>query len=122
MKTILIIEDNIDNTEILEAFLEDDFILLKAFDGKTGFEMIKNKKPDMVLLDISLPQMDGIEIISQMRIDGKCKDIPVIALTAHAMIGDKERFIKAGFDDYMSKPIIDDALLIKMINNLIKEN
>jgi len=119
MKDILIIEDNADNMDVIKAFLEDDFELLEATDGRAGLEMVKNIKPDLVLLDISLPEMDGLEVIKKIREDINIKDIPVIALTAHAMLGDKERFMKSGFDNYMSKPIVDIELLIKMINKLL---
>jgi len=121
MKTILIVEDNSDNMDVLEAFLEDDFNLLEATNGQEGLQMAKENKPDIILLDISLPIMDGLEVISKIREDENIRDIPVIALTAHAMLGDKEKFLQAGFDEYMSKPIVDDELLINMINNLIGE-
>jgi len=120
MKTVLIIEDNRDNMDVLEAFLEDDFELLEATDGQSGLDMVKEEQPDIVLLDISLPIMDGLEVIKYIREDEVINNIPVIALTAHAMLGDKEKFLKAGFDDYMSKPIIDDELLIDMINSVLE--
>ncbi len=119
MKKVLIIEDNSDNIDVVEAFLEDYFELLKAMDGKMGLEMAIKEKPDIILLDISLPEMDGVEVLTEIRKNQEIKDAPVIALTAHAMIGDRERFLKAGFDDYMGKPIIDDNKLIEMINNLL---
>ena len=120
-KRILIVEDNIDNMSVLEAFLEDDFELIKATDGKMGFDIAINEKPDLILLDISLPYMDGTEVIIKIRKDKNIKDTPVIALTAHAMIGDREKFLEFGFDDYMSKPIVDEDLLIAMMNNLMEK-
>jgi len=121
-KKILIVEDNEDNMSVLEAFLEDDFELIKATNGKMGLEMAIEEKPDLILLDISLPQMDGTEVIVKIRKHDEIKNTPTIALTAHAMIGDKEKFIEFGFDDYMSKPIIDEDLLIKMMKNLMEKN
>ncbi len=121
MKKILIVEDNSDNMDVLEAFLEDEFELLEATDGQIGLDMAIQDKPDLILLDISLPVMDGLEVIKQIRVNKDIKDTPVIALTAHAMLGDKEKFIEAGFNEYMSKPIVDDELLIQMINNLLQE-
>ena len=121
MKSVLIIEDNSDNMDVLEGFLEDDFTLLKATNGEDGLSMVLNIKPDIVLLDISLPKMDGTLVISKIREDKQVAHIPVIALTAHAMVGDREKFLSYGFNDYMSKPIVDDQLLIDMINNYIGE-
>ena len=120
MKKILIVEDNEDNMYVLEAFLEDDFELIEATDGKMGLEMAINEKPDLILLDISLPKMDGTEVITHIRKHEDIKDTPVIALTAHAMLGDKERFMEFGFNEYMSKPIVDEDLLIEMMNKLIE--
>ncbi len=120
MNRILIIEDNEDNMDVLEAILEDDFELLKAVDGQMGLDMTIKHKPDLVLLDISLPIMDGTEVVMNIKSNQNTKDIPVIALTAHAMVGDREKFLKFGFDEYISKPIVDDELLIEIINNLIK--
>jgi two-component system sensor histidine kinase/response regulator len=68
-----------------------------------------------VLLDISLPGMDGNEILSEIRRDGRMRHLPIIALTAHAMAGDRERFLDAGFNDYITKPIVDESLLLNAI-------
>jgi len=120
-KKILIVEDNLDNISVLEAFLEDDFELIEANDGETGLLMAIEHEPDLILLDISLPKMDGTEVITKIREHEKINNIPAIALTAHAMIGDREKFIAFGFNDYMSKPIVDDEVLIKMMNDLMGE-
>ena len=120
MKKILIVEDNEDNMDVLEAFLEDDFELIEATDGKMGLEMAIEQKPDLILLDISLPEMDGTEVIMHIRKHKDIKDTPVIALTAHAMLGDKERFMEFGFNEYMSKPIVDEDLLIDIMNKLME--
>ncbi len=121
MKRVLIVEDNQDNMDVLEAFLEDDYELLKATDGKMGLEMAIDEKPDLILLDISLPAMDGAQVIAEIRKDREIRNTPVIALTAHAMLGDKEKFLKSGFDGYMSKPIVDEDELIEMIDRLMGE-
>ncbi len=120
MKKILIVEDNEDNMDLLESFLEDDFELLGAVNGEMALQMAINIEPDLILLDISLPVMDGTEVITEIRKNKQIMDIPIIALTAHAMVGDKKRLMQFGFDDYLSKPILDDTKLIKMINNLMK--
>jgi CheY-like chemotaxis protein len=119
MKRIVVVEDNFDNADLIEAFLEDLFELIFAYDGKSGLKKIQDEKPDLVLLDISLPEMDGNEVVSAIRKDDLISNIPVIALTAHAMLGDKDDFIKKGFTDYMSKPIQDEDKLIELINKLI---
>jgi len=113
------IEDNEDNLALVESYLEDDFDIVSCGNGKDGLEMIKEDKPDAILLDISLPDMDGVEVLKHIRVDEKLKHIPTIALTAHAMVGDKEKFLSLGFDDYVSKPIVDDEELIKKIENLV---
>ena len=122
MKRVLIVEDNSDNMDVLEAFLEDDYELLEATDGKMGLEMAIDEKPDLILLDISLPEMDGTQVITEIRKNQEISNTPVIALTAHAMLGDKERFLGFGFDEYMSKPIVDEDVLIEMMNNLMEKN
>jgi CheY-like chemotaxis protein len=121
MSKILVVEDNHDNMDLVEAFLEDDYELIKAFDGKEGLESAIANKPDLILLDISLPEMDGTEVIQKIREDDTISSTPVIALTAHAMLGDKEKFLEYGFDDYMSKPIVDDEELIELIEELLNK-
>ena len=118
-KRILVIEDNQDNMDLVEAFLEDSYELLLSKDGQEGLNMIKEYKPDLVLLDISLPKMDGIEVIKEIRKDNSISSIPVIALTAHAMIGDRETFLKYGFSEYLSKPIQDEDILINLMESLL---
>jgi len=121
MYKILIVEDNADNLAVLEAFLEDDYELIDAVNGREGLAMAKLQKPDLILLDISLPEMDGTEVLLQIRKIKEIKETPIIALTAHAMVGDKERYLSLGFNAYVSKPIIDDEELINLINSLIKK-
>ncbi len=119
MKRILVVEDNPDNLDLIEAFLEDVYTLSFATDGQIGLEKVIKEKPDLVLLDISLPKMDGTEVIKAIRENAKVCNIPVIALTAHAMLGDREAFLKQGFTDYMSKPIQDDDILIELMESYL---
>ncbi len=103
---ILVVEDNRDNmTLIVDVLLSLDYIALQATDGEAGLEMVKTEKPDLVLMDLSLPKMDGWTATSHIKADSSTSHIPVIALTAHAMVGDRERALEAGCDDYISKPI-----------------
>ena len=85
----------------------------------SALEGITHSPPDLVLMDISLPGMDGEEVLARLRADSAVRDVPVIALTAHAMVGDRERFLKAGFDAYVTKPIVDGADLLDAIERLL---
>ena len=120
MEKILVIEDNEDNLAVVESYLEDDYYIISSDNGESGIEMAKKEKPGAILLDISLPNMDGVEVLRYLKESEKCKDIPVIALTAHAMAGDQQRFLQVGFDEYISKPIVDDEELIQKIESLLR--
>ncbi|MCB0167956.1 MAG: response regulator [Anaerolineae bacterium] len=105
-KTILCVEDNFHNRLLVNRILSSrGYTVIEAKDGIEGLEMIRSLKPPLVLLDIDLPGMDGIEVVGHVRADDLIRHIPVIALTASAMQGDRERFLNAGCDDYLSKPI-----------------
>ncbi len=121
MKTIALIEDNPDNRLLVQAILEDEYHILEFETGAEGLEGIKAEVPDLVLLDISLPEMDGREVLRIMRVDEALRNIPVIALTAHAMAGDREALLEAGFDEYVMKPIVDEAVLIEAIERLLEK-
>ncbi|MGD8455749.1 MAG: response regulator [Anaerolineales bacterium] len=111
-KHILHIEDNFHNRRIVRKILEKQgYLLHEAADGVIGFNMIRDMAPPLVLLDISLPSMDGIEIVKMVKADETLKHIIVIAVTASAMQGDRERFLAAGCDDYLSKPFRSIDLL-----------
>ena len=83
---------------------------------------MQEQKPDLVLLDVSLPEMDGTEVLQRIRANDRLRDLPVIALTAHAMTGDREKFLTSGFDDYVTKPIVDETLLLDAIQKLLSRN
>ncbi len=119
MKTIAVIEDNPDNRLLVSAILEDDYIINEYETGPEALDDMPNDVPDLILLDISLPEMDGVNVLSFIRQDEKLKEIPVIALTAHAMAGDREKFLAKGFDDYITKPIVDETLLLNAIEERI---
>ena len=105
---ILLIEDNEDNTTTVKALLDNKYELITAADGITGLEKAKSQNPTLVLLDISLPGLDGISVLTEMKKDERTSSIHVIALTASVMKGDKETFLNYGFDDYIPKPIDND--------------
>lgn len=112
MKTILIVEDTELNVELLIQILEDDYNLLVAKDGAQGVELTEQHQPDLVLMDISLPVMDGYEATRNIR--KTFKSLPIIGLSAHAMQGDGNKAIAAGCNDYLTKPIDEDLLLKKL--------
>ena len=111
MKTVLIVEDMALNRDLLEQLLEDDYHVITAADGVAGLDVARQQQPDLILMDLSLPVMDGWDATRCLRADPELKTIPVIALTAHAMRGDEERALAAGCDAYLSKPIDEDRLL-----------
>ncbi len=119
MKKIAVVEDNPDNQMVAEAILED-FYEVELYD--TGIDALagfKESKPDLVLLDISLPEMNGEEVLKEIRQDEGLKNLPVIAFTAHAMSGDREKYLAAGFNDYVSKPLVDEDILLDAIARLL---
>lgn len=103
---ILVVEDNPDNrTLITDLLIALNFQVVEATDGVQGVEMAIQEKPDLILMDLSLPQKDGWEATRELKANSEVAHIPVIALTAHAMLGDRERALEAGCNDYITKPI-----------------
>jgi CheY-like chemotaxis protein len=119
MRRVVVVEDNPDNRELVRVLLSGLYEVTEYESGPQALEGIRADKPDLVLLDVSLPQIDGPEVVRNIRMDPRLRDLPVIALTAHAMAGDREKFLSAGFTDYLTKPIIDDALLVDTIERWI---
>lgn len=112
---ILVVEDNRDNLIlILDMLGSMNYDVLHAGDGQKGVEMARSARPDLILMDLSLPVMDGWTAASTIKADPALREIPIIALTAHAMLGDKERALEAGCDDYVSKPINVPELAVKL--------
>jgi CheY-like chemotaxis protein len=115
MTTILIVEDNEMNRDMLSRRLErKGYEVLLAVDGEMGLELARANTPDLVLMDMSLPVVDGWEATRRLKADDRLKHIPVIALTAHAMANDRDKALEAGCDDYDTKPIELPRLLAKM--------
>ena len=112
MKTILIVEDVELNIDLLIQILEDNYRLLIARDGEEGVALAQQHRPDLVLMDIALPGLDGYE--ATRRIRAVMRALPIIGLSSYAMAGDAEKAIAAGCSDYMTKPIDEDLLLNKI--------
>ena len=114
-KTIAVVEDNADDRLLLRAILDDRFAVCECGGGEAALAGLREAAADLGLLDISLPEMDGVQVLSRIRSDDVLKGLPVIALTAHAMAGDREKYLRAGFDDYLTKPIVDEDVLLGAI-------
>jgi CheY-like chemotaxis protein len=115
MSRLLLIEDNEDSRDGLSRHLRrKGFEVLVAADGQQGLEAARSGAPDLVLMDMSLPVLDGWEATRQLKADPNTRHIPVIALTAHAMAGDREKALAAGCDDYVTKPVEVPRLLGKI--------
>ena len=118
MKKILIVEDVELNVDLLTQLLEDDYELVVAGDGEKGLALAGQERPDLILMDMSLPVIDGWEATRRIKADAALKHIPVIGLSAHAMSGDADKARAAGCDDYMTKPV-DEELLLKKLEGLL---
>jgi two-component system, cell cycle response regulator DivK len=119
MKKIAVVEDNPDNRLLVRVILESLYEVVEYETGFAALEGLPKEKPDVILLDISLPEMDGTEVLRRIRADAQLRALPVIALTAHAMSGDREKYLEAGFNDYVTKPIVDETLLLDAIQRLL---
>ncbi len=103
---VMLVEDNPQNMKLLEMLLRSkNYILLKACDGEAALDMATREQPDLIVMDMQLPGMSGLEVTKQLRQMPVFRKTPIIALTAYAMRGDRERFLEAGCDAYLSKPI-----------------
>jgi len=114
MKTVLIVEDVEMNRDLLIQLLEDRYRLVVAADGESALSCARAERPDVILMDLSLPRMDGWEATRKLKEDHALRDIPVIALSAHAMRAHEERAHESGCDDFLTKPI-DETLLYRTL-------
>ncbi len=118
MNRILVVEDDEFNRDLLTQLLEDDYEILAAADGATCIEMAERERPDLILMDLSLPVIDGWEATRRIKMNESLKSIPIIAITAHTMRRDEEKARSAGCDDYITKPI-DEALLFEKLRQFL---
>jgi CheY-like chemotaxis protein len=120
--TVLIVEDVEMNRDLLVQLLEDEYRVITAADGAEGVDAARRELPDIILMDLSLPVMDGWEAIRTIRASSDISHIRIIAVTAHAMPEDERIARSAGADDYMTKPIDEDVLFRKLLENLGTES
>ena len=118
-KTILVVDDTEWNRDLIVQLLEDDYTVLQAVDGAEGVKKAELDRPDLILMDLGMPVMDGWEATRRIKANSELKNIPVIAVTSHAMVGDEIEARNAGCDDYLPKPI-DENELLKKIQKLLQ--
>lgn len=120
MPKILIVEDNEDNRDLLSRRLQRrGFEVVTATDGRAGLVMARSEKPDLILMDMNMPDLDGWEATRQLKALEEVRDVPVLALTAHALAGDRERALQVGCADYHTKPV-DFAKLLAQIESILQ--
>jgi two-component system, cell cycle response regulator DivK len=118
MKKILVVEDVDFNRDLVVQLLEDNYHVIEAVNGQEGVEFAERERPDLILMDLSLPIVDGWEATKRLKANDDLRSIPVIALTAHAMVGDEDKALAAGCDDYLVKPLDEDLLMAKIAKYL----
>ena len=108
---ILYIEDNFENRILIKRILEaEGYVILEADDGPTGMRVAEQEAPDLILMDINLPEIDGYEVTAKLRQNPSLAHVPIVALTANVLKGDRERSLEAGCDGYIQKPVDVDLL------------
>lgn len=120
-RTVAVVEDNPDNRLLVRVLLERTFELVEYENGLEALTGFAGAVPDLVLLDMQMPGIDGLEVVRRMRDDPILRAVPVVALTAHAMLGDRERYLAAGCDGYVSKPIEDLVGFRALVSRYIDE-
>jgi two-component system cell cycle response regulator DivK len=119
MHKIAIIEDVEDSRDMLYYMLRDEFQVARFSSGEEALQHFAVDTPDLIVLDIWLPGMDGVEVLRRVRQHDHLRNIPVLALTANAMLGDREKYLAAGFNEYASKPIVDVIGFVGMIRRIL---
>jgi CheY-like chemotaxis protein len=121
-KTILVVEDNELNMKLVKGLIKiGKYRMLEATDAESGIEQIREQRPDLVLMDIQLPGMDGLSATKIIKEDPSLKDIPVVALTSYAMQGDEEKALEAGCTGYIAKPI-DTRKFLETVSQYLKDD
>lgn len=121
-KTVLAIEDNLSNMILISRVVEAaGYDLLQAEDGTSALDLLAAEKPDLILLDINIPGVHGLELAARLKADGRLSDVPLVATTANVLQGDRERCLAAGCDDYLPKPL-DIRELRRVMNRYLAPN
>jgi CheY-like chemotaxis protein len=122
IKTILVVEDNKLNMKLVNGLIKiGKYRMIEAIDAESGIELIREQRPDLVLMDIQLPGMDGLSATKVIKEDPDLKDIPIVALTSYAMQGDKEKALAAGCTGYITKPI-DTRKFLETVSQYLKDD
>jgi CheY-like chemotaxis protein len=119
MQRVALVDDSDDSRELFSYLLRDTYHVTSCANAEEAFEAFRCEPPDIILMDISLPGISGIDALTRIRADDELKHIPVIALTAHAMRGDRERYLQAGFDHYITKPVIDPDSILNLLRQVL---
>lgn len=120
-KNVMVVEDNEKNRKLMRVVLKSKgYAVIEAATGEEALNLLKNQKPDIILMDIQLPGIDGLTLIKQIKADAMTKEIPIIAVTAYAMKGDEQKILETGCDAYVSKPINTQELPL-IIEKYIKK-
>ena len=119
MRKIAVIEDAKDNRDFLYYLLRDDYNVLRYGSGEEALRVLPLEMADLIILDIWLPDMDGVDVLIRLRQEERLRNVPVIALTANAMLVDREKYLAAGFDEYVSKPIVDIDEFLATIHRFV---
>jgi CheY-like chemotaxis protein len=121
VKKILVVEDNLDNRRILVYRLKrmGEFEIVEASNGEEAVEMVSRERPDLIFMDLKMPVMDGWEATRRIRLLAEGRNTPIIALTAQAMVGDEQKALAAGCDDYVAKPIVDPNVVREKVERLL---
>ncbi|MCB1149026.1 MAG: response regulator [Chlamydiia bacterium] len=121
METISILDDDEDFTRILTFFLEEHYKVVPFHDWQEALKSYAQDPPDLIMLDISLPDIDGTQILTKLKEMPNLGKIKVIAVTAHTLPNDREKYLKVGFDDYLPKPITDSDAVLSLVKNCLKK-
>jgi len=122
MKRVLVVEDEKNNMRLITKLLENEgYETIKAVTGEEGVKLAIDEKPDLILMDIKLPGIDGLEATKKIRASGGDGKVPIIAITSYAMAGDREKYLEQGFTGYIEKPI-DPFTIIKEIREIWGKN
>jgi CheY-like chemotaxis protein len=121
MQRILIVEDNPANMALVRQLLEEDYEIESATNGQEGVDLALRSPPDLILMDLAMPKLDGWGAVVRLRANAQTRNVPVVALTAHALSGDAERALRVGFDAHLTKPLDEDELL-SVIRALLRQS